>query len=80
LQFRPPEKEERKMPLIYIVLTLIVAGVILWLINTYIPMAGGIKTILNVVVVVVVSVWVLQAFGLWQSVLNYRVPTTHSAP
>jgi hypothetical protein len=62
------------MPLIYIVLTLIVAGVILWLINTYIPMAGGIKTILNVVVVVVVSVWVLQAFGLWQSVVNYRLP------
>ncbi len=62
------------MPLIYIVLTLIVAGVILWLINTYIPMAGSIKAILNVVVVVVVSVWVLQAFGLWQSVVNYRLP------
>ncbi len=62
------------MPLIYIVLTLVVVGVLLWLINTYIPMAGGIKTILNVVVVVVVSVWVLQAFGLWQSVVNYRLP------
>ena len=68
------------MPLISIVLTLIVAGVILWLINTYIPMAGGIKAILNIVVVVVVSVWVLQAFGLWQSVVNYRLPTAHSAP
>jgi hypothetical protein len=67
------------MPLIYVVLTLVVAGMILWLINTYIPMAGGIKTILNVVVVVVVSVWVLQAFGLWQSVVNYRLPTVHSA-
>ena len=67
------------MPLIYVVLTLVVAGMILWLINTYIPMAGGIKTILNVVVVVVVSVWVLQAFGLWQSVLNYRLPTVHGA-
>ena len=65
------------MPLIYIVLTLVVAGMILWLINTYIPMAGGIKTILNIVVVVVISVWVLQAFGLWQSVLNYRVPPIH---
>jgi hypothetical protein len=63
------------MPLIYIVLTLIVAGVILWLINTYIPMAGSIKAILNLIVVVVVCVWVLQAFGLWQSVLNYRIPT-----
>jgi hypothetical protein len=39
-------------------------------------MAGSIKTILNLVVVVVVCVWVLQAFGLWQSVLNYRLPTT----
>jgi hypothetical protein len=67
------------MPLIYVVLTLVVAGMILWLINTYIPMAGGIKTILNVVVVVVVSVWVLQAFGLWQSVLNYRLPTVHGS-
>ena len=64
------------MPLIYIVLTLIVAGVLLWLINTYIPMAGGIKTILNVVVVIVISVWVLQAFGLWQSVVNYRLPAS----
>jgi hypothetical protein len=45
-------------------------------VNTYIPMAGGIKTILNVVVVVVMAVWVLQAFGLWQSVVNYRLPTT----
>jgi predicted membrane protein len=62
------------MPLIYIVLALIVAGMILWLINTYIPMAGSIKAILNVVVVVVVCIWLLQAFGLWQTVLNYRVP------
>lgn len=62
------------MPLIYVVLTLLVAGVILWLINTYVPMAGSIKTILNLVVVAVVCVWVLQAFGLWQSVLNYRLP------
>jgi len=64
------------MPLVYVVLTLMVAGIILWLINTYVPMAGSIKTILNLVVVVVVCVWVLQAFGLWQSVSNYRIPTT----
>jgi hypothetical protein len=65
---------EENMPLIYIVLVLIVAGIGLWLINTYIPMAGSIKAILNVVVVLVVCVWVLQAFGLWNTVLNYRVP------
>lgn len=68
----------RAMSLIYIVITLMVAGIILWLINTYVPMAGSIKTILNLVVVVAVCVWVLQALGLWQSVLNYRVPTTHT--
>jgi len=80
LQFSSRKGKTEEMPLIYIVLTLIIAGVILWLINTYIPMAGGIKAILNVVVVVVIGIWVLQAFGLWQSVLNYRLPTTHSAP
>jgi len=64
------------VPLIYIVLTLIVAGVLMWLVNTYIPMASGIKTLLNAVVVIVLAVWVLQAFGLWHSVLNYRAPTS----
>jgi len=61
------------MPLIYIVLVLIVVGMALWLINAYIPMAGSIKAILNVVVVIAVCVWVLQATGLWNQVLNYRI-------
>jgi hypothetical protein len=61
------------MPLIYIVLVLMLVGVGLWLINTYIPMAGSIKAILNAVVVIVVCIWVLQAFGVWTDVLNYRV-------
>jgi predicted membrane protein len=61
------------MPLIYIVLVLIVVGMALWLINTYIPMARSIKSILNVVVVIAVCVWVLKALGLWTQVLNYRV-------
>jgi hypothetical protein len=43
------------------------------LINVYIPMAGSIKAILNVVVVVAVCVWVLKAAGLWTQVLNYRI-------
>jgi len=60
------------MPLIYIVLVLIVVGVGLWLINTYIPMAGSIKTIMNVVVVVAVAIWVLQAVGMWGRVTSYR--------
>lgn len=60
------------MPLIYIVFALIVVGVGLWLINTYIPMASSIKTILNVVVVVAVAIWVLQAVGMWGRVTSYR--------
>jgi uncharacterized Tic20 family protein len=60
------------MPLVYIVLVLIVVGVGLWLINTYIPMAGSIKTILNVMVVVAVAIWVLQAVGMWGRVTSYR--------
>jgi hypothetical protein len=53
------------MPLLTILIVLIVAGVVLWLINTYIPMDRTIKTILNVVVVIVVIVWLLKAFGLF---------------
>jgi predicted membrane protein len=60
------------MPLLNIVFALIVVGVALWLINNYIPMASSIKTILNIVVVVAVVVWVLQAFGLWGRVTSYR--------
>jgi len=51
------------MSLISIVLTLIVVGVLLWLINTYIPMDEKIKKILNIVVVVVVVLWLLYGFG-----------------
>jgi hypothetical protein len=51
------------MPLINVVVTLIVVGVILWLINTYIPMQATIKKILNFVVVVVVVLWLLYGFG-----------------
>lgn len=61
------------MPLINIVVALIVVGVALYLINRYIPMASSIKTILNVVVVVAVCVWVLQAAGLWGHMTSYRI-------
>ena len=61
------------MPLINLVLVLVVAGVGLWLINRFVPMAAGIKTILNVVVTAVVAVWVLQAVGLWSSISSFRI-------
>ncbi len=51
------------MSLIHVVLVLIVVGVLLWLVNTYIPMDGKIKRILNAVVVIFVILWLLQAFG-----------------
>jgi len=56
--------------LLNIVLALVVVGIGLWLINTYVPMAGSIKAILNIVVVVATCVGVLQAFGLWGHVLR----------
>jgi hypothetical protein len=71
---RIPMRTGGAMPLINIVIMLVVVGVVLWLINTYVPMAGSIKTILNVVVVIAVCVWILQAFGLWTYVTNYRAP------
>ncbi|MEX0998775.1 MAG: Thivi_2564 family membrane protein [Thermodesulfobacteriota bacterium] len=51
------------MPLIHVVVVLIVVGVLLWLINNFIPMAGSIKTILNAVVVIAVILWLLSVFG-----------------
>jgi hypothetical protein len=62
------------MPLVTIVITLIVVGMALWLINRFIPMASSIKTILNIVVVVAVCVWVLQSTGLWAPIASYRLP------
>ncbi len=61
------------MPLLNIVIVLIIVGVGLSLINRYIPMASSIRTILNVVVVVVVCVWVLQVMGLWGDVSSFRL-------
>jgi hypothetical protein len=53
---------------------LIVVGLVLWLINTYIPMAGGMKSLLNVVAFVVVLVWVLQVFGLIGTIRGVHIP------
>lgn len=61
------------MPLIQVILVLIVVGVLLWLVNTYIPMAGSIKAILNAVVVIVVVLWLLNVFGLLDNLSRLRV-------
>lgn len=52
------------MPIINILVALVVIGVILWLVNNYLPMDGTIKSILNIVIVIAVIVWLLQAFGI----------------
>jgi hypothetical protein len=61
------------MPLLTIVLVLIIVGVLLWIVNTYIPMASSIKTILNVVVVIAVIIWLLQALGVLGSLGGIRI-------
>jgi hypothetical protein len=62
------------MTLVGIVVVLVVVGLILWLINTYIPMAGAIKSLLNIVVFVVVLIWLLQVFGLIGSINGVHIP------
>ena len=61
------------MPLLQILVVLIVVGVLLWLVNHFIPMAGSIKSILNAVVVIGVVLWLLDIFGLFHSLSRIRV-------
>jgi hypothetical protein len=61
------------MPLMNIAVVLIVVGILLWLVNRYIPMQGTIKSILNAVVVICVVLWLLNVFGLFHSLSHVRV-------
>jgi len=61
------------MPLFTILIVLVVVGILLWLVNTYIPMDRKIKTIFNVVVIVVVVVWLLKVFGLFSYLTNITI-------
>jgi formate hydrogenlyase subunit 4 len=65
------------MSLFYVLVTLVVVGVLLWLVNTYIPMDGKIKKILNVVVVIIVILWLLSAFGVLSSLSNTHIGSVH---
>ncbi len=65
------------MTLVTLVLSLIVVGVLLWLVNTYIPMDGKIRRILNIVVVSAVVLWLLSAFGVLSQIGNIPVPRVH---
>jgi hypothetical protein len=61
------------VPLITVIITLIVVGVGLWAINTYLPMDGKIKSILNALIVIVVLIWLLQVFGIMGDLTAIRV-------
>lgn len=61
------------MSLISLVLVLVVVGVILWLINRFIPMQATIKKILNAVVIIVVILWLLSVFGVIDSLDTIRI-------
>jgi len=63
--------------MISVIVTLIVIGVLLWLVNTYIPMDGKIKQIINVVVVICVVVWLLSVFGVLGHSRDIPVPQLH---
>jgi len=74
---RPSPKTKQEvywiMPLVQIFVILIVVGVLLWLVNSFIPMAGSIKSILNAVVVILVVLWLLNIFGLLHSLSNIHL-------
>jgi len=61
------------MPLLQIVVVLIVVGLLLWLVNSFIPMQGSIKSILNVVVVIAVILWLLNVFGIFHSLSGIHI-------
>jgi len=62
------------MTLVDIVIILVIAGLLMWLINTYIPMAAAIRSLLNIVVFVVLLIWVLQSLGIIGEVAGVRTP------
>ncbi|MCA1779950.1 MAG: hypothetical protein LC637_11365 [Xanthomonadaceae bacterium] len=56
-----------------LIITLVVVGVLLWLINSFIPMQHTMKKILNAVVIIVVIIWLLSAFGVLDSMSGMRI-------
>ena len=61
------------MPLLQILIVLVVVGVLLWLVNSFIPMQGTIKSILNAVVIICVVLWLLNVFGLFHSLPRFHI-------
>jgi hypothetical protein len=71
--YRRDRKVRKSMPLLPVVVALIVVGVLLWLVNSFIPMASSIKSILNAVVVIAVVLWLLNPFGPLHSLSNMHI-------
>lgn len=63
------------MPLLQIVVVLVVVGVLLWLVNSFIPMQGTIKSILNAIVVIATVLWLLNIFGVLHSLSHIHIGT-----
>jgi hypothetical protein len=61
------------MSILTILIVIVVVGVLLWLVNRYIPMDGKIKNILNIVVVIVLVIWLLKAFGLLDALGSAKI-------
>ena len=61
------------MPILTILIVILVVGVLLWLINSYIPMQRTVKGILNAVVVIILVIWLLKEFGVLDSLSNVRI-------
>jgi hypothetical protein len=61
------------MPLLQVLMALVVVGVLLWLVNSFVPMAGSIKSILNAVVVIAVVLWLMNVFGLLHSLSRIHI-------
>jgi hypothetical protein len=61
------------MPVIGIILTIVVVGVVLWLVEKYVPMDSTVRYILRAVVIIILVVWLLKVFGLWQYLFTIRI-------
>ena len=61
------------MPLLTILLVIIIVGVLLWLVNSFLPMDNNIKKILNVVVIIILIVWLLKVFGIFNSLMDIHI-------
>jgi hypothetical protein len=61
------------MPLLNVLIAIIIVGVLLWLINTFIPMDHKIKNIFNLVVVIVLIVWLLKVFGIFSYLMSIQI-------